>query len=127
MSTCQNHPTRPIMARGLCAACYMRERRAASITYMSRAPAGSNYAEALQRAEDWADRFWGKVDKSGDCHVWTAAKNQQGYGVFFVANRTLLARRLAAALAGLDYQAAVIAPTCGNPACVNPEHMELRA
>ena len=28
------------------------------------------------------DRFWGKVDKSGDCWEWGAYKDKQGYGQF---------------------------------------------
>jgi hypothetical protein len=28
------------------------------------------------------ERFWSKVDKSGECWLWTAALTSEGYGVF---------------------------------------------
>lgn len=34
-------------------------------------------------------RFWEKVDKSGDCWTWTAATNQYGYGVFRASHKEL--------------------------------------
>lgn len=30
---------------------------------------------------DCSDRFWSKVDKSGDCWKWIAAKDDGGYGM----------------------------------------------
>src|SRR4051794_13702756 len=31
------------------------------------------------------ERFWGSVDKSGDCWIWTGAR-RRGYGVFRLSN-----------------------------------------
>lgn len=123
MPYCEAHPTSKAIAHGLCRNCYMRQRRAQSKTYAGRAPAGTQYLMALRSPDLWEDRFWEKVDKSGDCHVWTSAKTRQGYGVFFVAGRTLLAHRLAACLNGADPLAQVVMHSCDNPSCVNPAHL----
>ncbi|HEY7822876.1 MAG TPA: hypothetical protein VIG24_08595, partial [Acidimicrobiia bacterium] len=80
----------------------MRERRAAAAGYAGRAPNGSNYPEALKRVAEWSDRFRQKIRKTDGCHEWGGTKTQQGYGVFFVAGRTLLAHRLAFVMSGGD-------------------------
>ena len=75
-------------------------------------------------------RFWDKVDKSGACWEWTAAKNRKGYGVFVLTDplRQVKAHRWAYAdaagigLASLD--GLVVRHRCDNPGCVNPAHLE---
>ena len=124
MTSCQHHPQKKAVAKGLCAACYMRQRRAKSVTYVGRAPTGYNYRLALDCAGEWIERFDAMIDQSGDCHVWTGAKTRGGHGVFFVAGRTLLAHRLQHALSGGNPAAEVVMPTCGNPHCVNADHLE---
>jgi hypothetical protein len=47
----------------------------------------STAANELQR------RFWAKVDKSGDCWLWTGAKVNWGYGQFRVGKGHMLAHR----------------------------------
>ena len=44
---------------------------------------------------DWVKRFWSKVDKDGDCWLWTAGKTPEGYGKFWLDGRTVLAHRIA--------------------------------
>jgi hypothetical protein len=123
MPYCEAHPNAKAIAHGLCRNCYMRRRRAESATYAGRAPTGTQYLMALRSPDLWEDRFWEKVDKSGDCHVWTGTRTKKGYGMFFVAGRSLLAHRLAACLSGVDPLAQVIMHSCDNPVCVNPAHL----
>ena len=124
MPACQHHPKKKAVAKGLCAACYMRQRRAESATYVGRAPTGDNYRFALGCADEWIERFDAMIDRSGDCHVWTGTKTKDGYGVFFVAGKTLLAHRLQQALSGGNPAAEVVMHTCDNPYCVNADHLE---
>ena len=73
-----------------------------------------------------ATRFWPKVDKSGDCWVWTGALLRNGYGYFGVERgRCQLAHRWAYESAhGLIPIGLVIDHLCRNKACVNPAHLE---
>ena len=72
------------------------------------------------------DRFWAKVDKSGECWEWLAFKERDGYGKFQFPGAGQYAHRIA-------YQLLVgpIAPgmqvdhMCHNPGCVNPDHLRI--
>lgn len=72
------------------------------------------------------DNFWSRVDKSGDCWIWTGAKNRRGYGVTSVDHRQVRAHRLAweythGSIPGRQY----VCHTCDNPPCCNPAHLFL--
>lgn len=81
------------------------------------------------------DRFWAKVDKSDPdgCWLWTAAKNNNGYGVFQLGTHREQRLRLAHVVAyelvigpipagfELDH---VAARGCTNRHCVRPDHLE---
>lgn len=70
------------------------------------------------------ERFWAKVDKSGECWIWTAAKNLQGYGKFYLRGKFLGSHRVAYTLAkGAIGVGLVIDHLCHVPGCVNPEHL----
>ena len=75
-----------------------------------------------------ADRFWSKVDTSGDCWLWTASKAVNGYGTFSVGpagtRQLFMAHRVALAFSGtLDIAGMEVCHHCDTPACVRPEHL----
>lgn len=70
-------------------------------------------------------RFWEKVDKSGDCWIWTACTLSDGYGRFSLGGKVMLAHRVSLLLSGRDIPAGMeVDHLCRTPACVNPAHME---
>lgn len=71
------------------------------------------------------NRFWDKVDKTGDCWLWTASKTSAGYGNFKAAANNVYAHRLSYEwLMGPIPEGLVIDHLCRVPNCVNPEHLE---
>ena len=73
------------------------------------------------------DRFNSKVNKTENCHIWTAARQKQGYGMFSYDGKSLPAHRFAYLLHKGDIaENMVVHQTCENNACVNPEHLVLQ-
>ena len=77
------------------------------------------------------ERFWSKVDKTGDCWLWTAGKSDQGYGTFHIGSRTAASRRPVGAhrvayqlLVGPIPEGFHIDHLCRVRHCVNPAHLE---
>jgi hypothetical protein len=72
------------------------------------------------------DAFWERVDKSGECWLWTAGRTSMGYGKVHMPNRkTGLAHRRAYQLVnGPIPDGLVLDHLCRTPLCVRPDHLE---
>jgi len=82
-------------------------------------------------------RFWAKVNKAGPtmpgmasaCWVWTAGKNNHGYGQLRLWNKPFYAHRVAWTLAngsiprGDGYHGTCVLHRCDNPACCRVDHL----
>jgi hypothetical protein len=83
-------------------------------------------------AEFWA-KFWGKVQKTDGCWLWTGIKNQRGYGRIdyrgsgFLAHRVMLFwfNRLPALTKMSQVKEGITLHSCDNPSCVNPSHLRI--
>jgi len=81
-----------------------------------------------QRKQDFATRFWSKVDQSGGpdaCWPFNGAKHKFGYGMFQVSTgRCDGAHRVAYRLTyGSIPEGLLIRHHCDNPSCCNPIHL----
>jgi hypothetical protein len=73
-----------------------------------------------------SERFWSKIDKTGNCWIWIAACNPAGYGKFRSGGSMRLAHRLSYADSfGAIPEGAEIDHECHTPNCVNPAHLRL--
>lgn len=76
------------------------------------------------------ERFWSKVDQSGDCWLWTGARsgirgNRGGYGQIGVGGRVIYTHRFAYELLKGPIPASMTLdhrPTCPKHCC-NPDHL----
>lgn len=70
--------------------------------------------------------FWEKVDKSGDCWLWTGAPNSNGYGSFWNGSAPVGAHTMAWVYTGGDLEDGLeLDHLCEVTLCVNPDHLEL--
>lgn len=71
--------------------------------------------------------FWGRVNKTDSCWLWTGCKNGNGYGHLTVARRTLKAHRASWIIHHGEIpdglQVHHNCPDGDNPSCVNPSHL----
>jgi len=117
---------REIKTKGMCMACYMRERRAAKKDGYGRRQNGETLEILLStKDERLHDRLKQNIDRSDShgCHVWQGATTKGGYGVMHIAGYTILAHRAVHALNTGDTTAEVVMHTCDNPKCCNPDHL----
>lgn len=71
-------------------------------------------------------RFWEKVDKTGDCWLWTAYCERKGYGRFGYEGRVVRVHRLAYEWAhGEIPEGLQVDHRCHQRNCVRPEHLRL--
>lgn len=108
---------RDVRTRGWCNTHYERKRINGEI-------------QPLPRKTLW-ERFWEKVDASGDCWVWVGARKDNGYGHIFLEKRedgsskTGLAHRVSwELLVGEIPEGLDLDHLCRNRACVKPDHLE---
>ena len=72
------------------------------------------------------DRFWGRVDKTGDCWLWLGGKDKKGYGMCKFSGRSQGAHRIAWQITnGTIADGLVVMHICDQPGCVNPGHLAL--
>lgn len=65
-----------------------------------------------------------KEDESG-CYLWTAAKNNIGYGLFRYHNGMATSHRVQMQMLGYDIKDKIVYHTCDNYHCVNPDHLRI--
>lgn len=71
------------------------------------------------------ERFWARVEQSGDCWSWTGAKNDRGYGQIRVDGRIVYAHRFSYQVhLGSIPDSLQIDHLCRNRSCVRPDHLE---
>jgi hypothetical protein len=70
------------------------------------------------------EKFWNKVDKSGNCWIWTGPVNNCGFGVARINGKNYNAHRVALFLSKqIDSRLGHASQTCGNRRCVNSDHL----
>lgn len=100
-------------ALGLCHAHYKRARKGLHVD----TPIGARRTRS--------DRFWPKVDPTGECWIWTHHIDNHGYGRFTEDHVPLYAHRVSYELTvGPIPPGLTIDHLCRTRACVNPAHLE---
>jgi hypothetical protein len=77
--------------------------------------------------KDPQERFWEKVDRLGDCWLWTSSLHTNGYGLFTLGGKSRRAHQLAWEWhhERVRPQGMVVMHTCDERRCVRPDHLRL--
>lgn len=72
-------------------------------------------------------RFWERVDKSGDCWDWLGSKNVGGYGQIRIKGTSKPCHRVAWELTygEIPEGLKVLHVVCDRPSCCNPAHLQI--
>jgi hypothetical protein len=71
-----------------------------------------------------ADRFWEKVDKGGECWLWTGGTTSKGYGCFYQGTKDCMTHRFSyEPHLGLIPAGLCVLHRCDQPRRVNPAHL----
>ena len=72
------------------------------------------------------DRLWRRVDKTGNCWLWTGGKTTAGYGICKINRVRWYVHRLSWTVCrGTIPDGMFVCHHCDTPACVNPDHLFL--
>jgi hypothetical protein len=79
------------------------------------------------KAKPIAERFWSKVDRTGDCWLWLGSRHKFGYGNFNpTRNKKVGAHRVAWELTfGPVPEGLWVLHSCDNSPCCRPDHLFL--
>lgn len=69
-------------------------------------------------------RFWAKVNMTGDCWLWTASLDRNGYARFNAPGHRYAHRYAYELLVGPIPEGLVLDHLCRTVNCVNPAHLE---
>lgn len=109
---------RPSRAANFCTGHYQQQKTGRALR-----PLGGH---ALTAGMSPAERFWSRVNTSGEHWLWTGASNEHGYGHLQIAGQWKKAHRYAWELTNGPISAGLeIDHMCHTPACVRPDHLQL--
>lgn len=77
----------------------------------------------LPRGCDPSERFWRYTEKADGCWLWKGYKTENGYGVFTINRKMVLAPRFSFYLHNGHWPVPMCLHSCDNPPCVNPAHL----
>lgn len=80
----------------------------------------------MRKVRSAHDRFWEKVNSSGDCWEWASTIMPNGYGQFWLNGKHVYAHRAVLMLNGVEIPiGAQVDHMCFNRRCVRPEHLRV--